>query len=111
MEKSLSRDATGDNFVFLARSNKQFTFVTANHMINRIKVKLLAQGHKWAEKLALHQFRRASITHASNEGRPIAHVCQDAWGKSYSTQIKRYNKPGQVISTHQIWKLPGYSIR
>ncbi len=88
-------DASGNNLVFISRDGRQFQYTTAFRLLDRIKRRLLKQGNGWAEKLALHQFRRASITHASNEGRPLAHVCQDAWGKSYSIQIERYNKPGQ----------------
>ena len=46
-------------------------------------------------RIKLHQFRRASITHDSNKGRPISHICMEKWGRSYSPRIERYAKPGE----------------
>jgi len=90
-------DPTGTNAVFVNRYREPFRYSTAHELLKRIgdKVKEL-KGVDLGNRLKLHQFRRASITHDVNKNRPISHICMEKWGRSYSPMIERYAKPGEA---------------
>jgi integrase len=85
----------GENAIFVNRDGVSFGYNTAYKMILKLRKKVKEQGIDLDKKLKLHQFRRANITHEANDGRPISHICQEKWGKSYSPMITRYNQPGE----------------
>ncbi|WAC06017.1 MAG: site-specific integrase [Methanoregula sp.] len=84
----------GENVIFVSRDGKPWSYNTGHKLILKLRKKVKEQGIDLDKKLKLHQFRRANITHESDDKRPISHICKEKWGKSYSPMILRYNQPG-----------------
>ncbi len=84
----------GDNPVFVTRDGEPFTYSTATEVIKSIRLKAIKKGLD-PKRIKLHQFRRASITHEVNKGRPISHICIERWGRAYSPMIEVYAKPSE----------------
>jgi len=87
-------EPVGNNPVFVTAQGEPFNYDTAQNLIRRLRKKAKEKGID-PSRIKLHQFRRASITHDSNKGRPISHICMEKWGRSYSPMIERYAKPGE----------------
>jgi len=80
-------------FVTMHGAPRPMKYSTLLSIIRRVRDEAHRRGVSAEKGLGLHQFRRASITHEANKGRPIAHVCMEKWGKAYSPMIDRYVKP------------------
>lgn len=90
-------DPTGNNAVFVNRYRQPFRYSTAHELLHRIAIRVKEiKGIDLDNRLKLHQFRRASITHDVNKNRPISHICMEKWGRAYSPMIERYAKPGEA---------------
>jgi hypothetical protein len=85
-----------DNAVFVTGEGKPFRYSAARMILERLKERMLKKkGVEFKKKMSLHQFRRASITHEADKGRPLTHICMEKWGRSYSPMIEIYTKPGE----------------
>jgi len=90
-------DPTGDNAVFVNRHRAPFRYSTAHELLKRLRERVKEiKDIDLGDRLNLHQFRRASITHDVNKNRPISHICMEKWGRAYSPMIERYAKPGEA---------------
>jgi integrase len=87
-------EPTGNNPVFVTRDGVPFKYNTAYEVIKGIRRRAIKKGLD-PKRIKLHQFRRASITHEVNKGRPISHICIERWGRAYSPMIEVYAKPSE----------------
>ena len=87
--------ATGIAPLFVTVHGTPMKYSTILSVVQKVTDEAHKRGVGPEKRLGLHQFRRASITHEGNKGRPIAHVCMEKFGKPYSPMIERYMKPSE----------------